>query len=103
VPHGIDRAPLLILTERAQQTRGEGLIQALVADATKNIDAAQTSNKITADQAAKLKTDLTQRITQMVDATRPAGGPGFGPGPRGRGFPGFPGAPRPNASPSTNP
>jgi hypothetical protein len=97
------------LAQIAAATSGksrDGLIQALVADATKNIDAAQSAGKITADQATKLKTDLTQRITQMVDATRPAGGPGFGPGPRGRGFPGFPGfpgAPRPSASPSTNP
>ena len=78
----------------------DGLIQALVADATKNIDAAQASGKLTADQATKLKADLTQRITQMVDATRPAAGPGFpggpGRGPRGNG-------PRPSASPTATP
>jgi len=75
------------LAQIAAATSGksrDGLIQALVADATKNIDAAQASGKLTADQATKLKTDLTQHITQMVDATRPAGGPGF-PGGPGRG------------------
>ena len=86
------------LAQIAAATSGksrDGLIQALVADATKSIDAAQQSGKLTADQATQLKTNLTQRITQMVDATRPAGVPGFGPGGRGHG------APRPSASPST--
>lgn len=73
------------LAQIAAATSGksrDGLIQALVADATKNIDQAQKDGKITADQATQLKANLAQRITQMVDATRP--GPGFGPGPRGR-------------------
>ena len=91
------------LAQIAAATAGksrDGLIQALVADATKNIDAAQASGKLTADQATQLKTNLTQRITQMVDATRPAGGPGF-PGGPGRGPRGF--GPRPSASPTATP
>src|SRR5438552_7193825 len=73
------------LAQIAAATAGksrDGLIQALVADATKNIDQAQTAGKITADQATGLKTNLTQHITTEVDSTRP--GPGFGPG-RGSG------------------
>jgi hypothetical protein len=71
------------LAQIAAATAGksrDGLIQALVADATKNIDAAQAAGKITADQATQLKTNLTQHITAEVDSTRP--GPGFGPGGR---------------------
>ena len=74
------------LAQIAAATAGksrDGLIQALVADATKNIDAAQAAGKITADQATQLKTNLTQHITAEVDSTRP--GPGFGPGGRGPG------------------
>src|SRR3954468_15460832 len=61
----------------------DGLIQALVADATAKITAAHTAGTITADQATQLKTDLNARITLLVDNARPAGGPGFGPGGRG--------------------
>jgi ribosomal protein S20 len=50
----------------------DGLIQALVADATAKIDQAQKDGKITADQATRLKSDLTDHITRLVDAT---GGP----------------------------
>src|SRR5205823_1732893 len=92
------------LAQIAAATSGksrDGLIQALVADATKNIDAAQTAGKLTADQATQLKTNLTQRITQMVDAARPAGGPGFPGFPGGRGPRGN--APRPSASPTATP
>src|SRR5437773_1676563 len=69
------------LAQIAAATAGksrDGLIQALVADATKNIDAGQTAGKMTADQATQLKTNLTQHITSEVDSTRP--GPGFGSG-----------------------
>ena len=88
------------LAQIAAATSGksrDGLIQALVADATKNIDAAQQGGKLTADQATQLKTNLTQRITQMVDATRPPFGPGF---PGGRGpRPGNGASPQPTATP----
>ena len=92
------------LAQIAAATSGksrDGLIQALVADQTKNIDQAQKDGKITADQATQLKTNLTQRVTAMVDATRPAGGPGFGPGGPGRGPRGA--GPRPSASPTATP
>lgn len=75
------------LAQIAAATSGksrDGLIQALVAHETTEIDAAQTAGKITADQAAQAKANLTTRITQMVDSTRPAGGPGFGGPGRGR-------------------
>ncbi len=57
----------------------DGLIQALVASETAEIDQAQKDGKITADQATRAKTNLTTRVTQLVDNTHPMGGPGFGP------------------------
>ncbi len=67
----------------------DGLIQALVADATKNIDAAVAAGRITADQAIQMKSTLTDHITRLVDST------GHGPRPFGP----RPGAPAPSASP----
>ncbi len=55
----------------------DGLIAALVADATAKIDQAQKDGKITADQATQAKAGLTAHITGEVDSTRPIG-PGFG-------------------------
>ena len=61
----------------------DGLIQALVAAETAEIDQAVKDGKITADQATQVKANLQTRITQFVDNTRPMGpggmGPGFGP------------------------
>ncbi|HZP94814.1 MAG TPA: hypothetical protein VFC31_00565 [Candidatus Limnocylindria bacterium] len=74
------------LAQIANATAGksrDGLIAALVTAATAKIDQAQKDGKITADQATQAKANLTTRITQLVDNTRPMG-PGFGPGPRGR-------------------
>jgi DNA-binding phage protein len=66
----------------AGKTR-DGLIAALVADGNTKIDAALAAGKITAAQATAQKASLTTRVTAQVDATRPAGGPGFpGRGPR---------------------
>lgn len=45
------------------------LIAVLVADATKRIDAAVTAGKITAAQAATLKTNLTANVTAIVNRT----------------------------------
>jgi DNA-binding phage protein len=59
----------------------DGLIKALVDDATAKIDAAQKAGTITADQATKAKTGLTDRFTRLVDAP---GFGGFGRGPGGR-------------------
>ena len=69
------------LAQIANATAGksrDGLLNALVADATAKIDAAQTAGKITADQATQLKSNLSTRLAQLVDATGPI------PGRRGR-------------------
>jgi hypothetical protein len=69
------------LAQIANATAGksrDGLLNALVADATAKIDAAQTAGKITADQATQLKANLSTRLAQLVDATGPI------PGRRGR-------------------
>lgn len=77
------------LAEIAAATPGktkDGLIAAIVADETAQIDKAVTDGKLTADQATTLKTGLTERVTQMVERSGPMGpGPGFGRGfgPRG--------------------
>jgi hypothetical protein len=62
------------------------LITALVAEATKDIDAAVTAGKMTAAQATTLKSGLTARVTAQVDSVRGEMGPGKGgPGKGGRG------------------
>jgi hypothetical protein len=64
------------LAQIANATSGksrDGLVNALVADATAKIDAAQKAGTITADQGTQLKSNLATRIAQVVDAT---GGPG---------------------------
>jgi len=58
------------------------LITALVAEATKNIDAAVTAGKITAADAATHKAGLTEHITAKVDAVRGQGHGKGGPGDR---------------------
>lgn len=60
-------------------SKKDALIAALVADETKRIDAAVTAGKLTADQATKLKANLTAHVTEEVNSTRPLGGKG-GPG-----------------------
>lgn len=45
----------------------DALIAALVADETKQIDAAVTAGKLTADQAATLKSGLTAHVTEEVN------------------------------------
>jgi len=69
------------LAQIANATAGksrDGLLNALVADATAKIDAAQKAGTITADQATQLKANLSTRLAQLVDATGPI------PGRRGR-------------------
>ena len=69
------------LAQIANATAGksrDGLVNALVADATAKIDAAQTAGRITADQATQLKANLSTRLAQLVDSTGPI------PGRRGR-------------------
>mgnify|MGYP000113619430 CR=1 FL=1 len=53
----------------------DALIAALVADETKEIDAAVAAGKLTAAQATTMKANLTTHVTEMVNATAPAGGP----------------------------
>jgi hypothetical protein len=58
----------------------DGLIAAIVAAETAQIDKAVADGKLTADQAAKIKSGLTERVTAMVEHKGPAGAPGFGSG-----------------------
>ncbi len=58
------------------------VIDALVADANAHIDAEVTSGEITQAEADARKADVVQRVTDMVNNVRPAGGPG-GPGGHG--------------------
>jgi hypothetical protein len=63
----------------------DALIAALVAEETKQIDAAVTAGKLTAAQATTMKSTLTAHITDEVNSTRPAGPMGGGMGGRGHG------------------
>ena len=53
----------------------DALIAALVASKTKEINDAMAAGKITADQATKMKANLTTRVTEMVNSPRPPRGP----------------------------
>jgi hypothetical protein len=53
----------------------DALIAALVAFENKEITDAQTAGKITADQATKMKANLTVRVTERVNDPRPPRGP----------------------------
>jgi polyhydroxyalkanoate synthesis regulator phasin len=71
------------------------VIDALVAEANKRIDAAVTAGKLTADQATQAKTRAATLAKDIVNGTRPfagglgpRGGRGGGFGPRGGFFPG---------------
>ena len=58
------------LAEIANATAGksrDGLLNALVAEATAKIDAAQKAGTITADQATELKTNLSTRLARFID------------------------------------
>jgi hypothetical protein len=76
-------------------SKKDALIAALVADESKQIDAAVTAGKLTAAQATTMKSTLTAHITDEVNSTRPTGpmgGRGHG-GPMGGGKGGAMGAP----------
>lgn len=69
----------------AQGVDVQTVIDALVAERTAAIDQAVTDGQITQDQATELKTDLTDRVTAMVNGEMPDGppmgrdmGPGWG-------------------------
>lgn len=55
----------------------DGLVAAIVADGTANIDAAVAAGKVTAEQATRMKAALAEHTARLVDSSRPAG-------PRGR-------------------
>lgn len=57
------------------------VIDAMVADATKHIDAAVADGKLTKERADELKADLTQRVTDMVNSKAPPRREHDGPGP----------------------
>jgi polyhydroxyalkanoate synthesis regulator phasin len=57
----------------------QSVIDALVADATSHIDQAVTDGKLTAEQATKMKADLTARVTTMVNEGPKLGGHHHGP------------------------
>jgi hypothetical protein len=75
------------LAQVAAATSGKttaGLIAALVAAEKTEIAAAVTAGRLTQAQADQITPTLTQRFTDFVNGTRPAGGPGpggFGHGP----------------------
>lgn len=58
------------------------VIDALVAEANTHIDAEVASGELTQAEADARKADVVQRVTDMVNNVRPAGGPG-GPGGHG--------------------
>ncbi len=61
------------------------VIATLVTDENAEIDAAVTAGQLTQAQATQMKTQTTQRVTDMVNGIEPAHGPG-GPGGPGRGL-----------------
>ena len=75
----------------------DALIAALVADETKQIDAAVTAGKLTAAQATTIKADLTAHVTAEVNATG-IGAMMGGKGGRGHGGHGGPGMGAPNGT-----
>ena len=90
----------------AQGKTADGLVAALVQAETTQIDQAVKDGKLTADQATKIKSNLQQRITDLVNGKfpmmggHPGFGPGFGPGFRPGAAPNGP-RPSPSASPRT--
>jgi hypothetical protein len=55
----------------------DGLIAALVADKTKELDAAVAAGRLTKAQRDELAANLKERVTAHVNGERPSGGPGF--------------------------
>ena len=53
----------------------DGLVDALVADATKKLDAAQAAGRITAAQKQEALKELREHVTALVNGQRPEGGP----------------------------
>ena len=79
---GIDAATLKTRLQAGETlaaiagSKKQALIDALVADETKQIDAAVTAGKLTAAQATTMKSGLVAHVTAEVESTRgPKGGP----------------------------
>jgi ribosomal protein S20 len=53
----------------------QAVIDAIVAEATAAIDQAVTDGRLTADEAAEKKAELSERVTAMVNGEMPVGGP----------------------------
>jgi hypothetical protein len=64
----------------AKGTTAQAVINALVGDETTAIDNLASSGKITSAQETKLKSNVTQMVTNFVNQTRPATAPGAGSG-----------------------
>jgi hypothetical protein len=54
----------------------QAIIDALVADATADIDEAVAAGDLDAERAAEIEEGLTERVTAFVEGTRPEGRPG---------------------------
>src|SRR5262249_15362432 len=66
---------------QAHNKTANDVITALQNAANQRIDQAVTAGKLTADQGNTMKTNIDQRITQLVNQVVPQGGPGRrGPG-----------------------
>jgi hypothetical protein len=90
---------------KAHNVDPQKVIDAIVAQANTEIDKAVNDKKLSADQAAKIKSSLPDRISKLVNDTH-AGRGGFGPGHHGPGGPGDNGpstAPPTNGAPTTTP
>jgi transposase-like protein len=72
---------------KAHNVDVDKVISAWVASENQEIDSRVSSGQITSAQAAQMKAQTQQRITDEVNGVRPAGGPGDGHGPGGPGGP----------------
>ncbi len=63
---------------KAQGKTVAGLVDAMVAVQKQQLEAAVTAGQLTRAQAQQVESSLTQRVTAIVNGTRP--GRGFGPG-----------------------
>jgi hypothetical protein len=74
----------------AQGKTADGLVQAITDQITKDLDAAVTAGKLTADQEQKIEASLKQFVTAFVNGTGGKLGFGFGPHPFGGAPPSMP-------------
>jgi hypothetical protein len=83
---------------QSKNVDAQKVVDALVADATAKIDQAVTDGKLTADQATQAKANLADRMTGLVNNSRPKG---HGGPRRGMGAPPADGATTPTTAAST--